>query len=169
MTKRRKIILIIVIAVLLIYAVIWYIGVCHQYVLWKYEFVTKYNTWDVYEDEDYYDYSFRRPFFFQFQVGNLAIGPSIVHDSNMVVDKEGNVEYMTKSSIIIWMKPFFQGIKEVGVILVEDEMQRQVYLVDSKTAKYRDDQIYVDNHQAEINVLFEKAEKMWKLEMPWGK
>ena len=76
---------------------------------------------------------------------------------------------MPQSSIIIWMKLFYQGVKEVGVILVEGEMQPQVYLTDSKTARYPDDQIYVDNHQAEINVLFEKAEKMWGLEMPWGK
>ena len=66
------------------------------------------------------------------------------------------------------MKPFYQGIDEVGVILVEGDMQRQVYLTDSKTARYSDDQEYVDRHQEDIRILFEKTEAMWDLEMPWG-
>lgn len=168
-SKKRKIILIVAVVMLFLYTIIWYIGMFRQYAHWQYEFYTKYDTWYVYEDEDYYNYSFAYPYFLLFKGGNLAIGPSIVHHPNTVVDSEGNIEYMPQSSIIIWMKPFYQGVKEVGVILVEGEMQRQVYLTDSKTARYPDDQIYVDNHQTEINVLFEKAEKMWGLEMPWGK
>lgn len=46
---------------------------------------------------------------------------------------------------------------------------RQIELLDSGTAVHKDDQIYVDEKQDEIERLFRKAEIVWNIEMPWKK
>ena len=167
MNKKKQITIISIIAILLLYILVWYFGQFRQYLHWKIDFYTNYGTWYAYQDEDYYDYSVILPYILEFKGGNLAIGPNIIKHPNIVIDNNGNKAYLPQSSRIIWMKPFYRGIKEIGVILMDGSCQRQVYLTNSKTALYPDDQTYVDKHQAEIEILFKKAEKMWNLEMPW--
>lgn len=86
--------------------------------------------------------------------------------SGWLSSQSGFIQVMF-GDLIIWMKHFHKGIRELGVILVQDGVSRQIYLEDNRTARYKDDQPYVDAGQEEIDKLFRKAEQEWKLEMPW--
>lgn len=149
---------------------IWYWGCCHQYVLLQKE-MNKCNEYKMKEggwngsivDDDGYTYAIKMPTFLYWGDGNLAIGGSL--EPTGKDEATGKTIYKSGDGLIIWLDHWNQGIREVGVIL----NNRQIYLVDSSTARYADDQPFVDKYQDEIDMLFEKAERVWKLDMPWKK
>lgn len=53
--------------------------------------------------------------------------------------------------MIIWLEHFTGDIREIGVILTLNGESRQIYLTDSKTARYENDQPFVDANQDVIN------------------
>ncbi|MCR5144247.1 MAG: hypothetical protein K6B67_02930 [Lachnospiraceae bacterium] len=155
--------------VFIFYLLVWGIGELKQFVGFKYDLVKSGGNWNMYVDDDGYGYSVAMPYFLEFKGGNLSISPSLDMNNNDDIDGDTMKELYPESALIIWLKPFNGEINELGVIITEGNMQRQVYLTDSKNATYPDDQEYVERHQDEINILFGKAEKMWDLKMPWGK
>lgn len=70
--------------------------------------------------------------------------------------------------LIIWLNPFSGSVKEVGMIHYEGNNMNQIYLEDSKTARFPDQQKYVDLCEEEIEVLFSKAQDLWLLSMPYA-
>lgn len=146
--------------------ILWYVGSYSQYQ--EFESMLRAHsdkTDGTLLDNEGFCYSVKKPSYLLWREGNLAIGKSLE-----AVDEpaeNGKTLYASHSSLIIWMKHFHKGIRELGVILVQDGVSRQIYLEDNRTARYKDDQPYVDAGQEEIDKLFRKAEQEWKLEMPW--
>lgn len=163
--KRYKAIVLGIFVLFVILNIVWFIGACSQYYMWHRKMIKEPGSinGDVIDDEGYC-YSIHYPMYLGWG-GNLSIAQSL--DVLDDVDVDGKPLYVSHSSLIIWMKNFYEGVKEVGVILVQDGVSRQIYLEDNETARYADDQPYVDAGQEEINKLFRKAEEEWNIEMPW--
>lgn len=117
-------------------------------------------------DDDGYCYDVHYPFYLNWESGNLSISQPL-DKVGEVSESDGQSLYVSSSNMIIWMKPFYRGVDEIGVILVQGDKSRQIYLLDNETARYSDDQPYVDAGKDEINRLFRKAEEEWNIKMPW--
>ena len=155
MKKRVGIILLVV----LLYLLIWYVGMLRQYLCWKIELYRLSDSWDVYVDEDGFNYSVALPYFAMYEGGNLAL-------TYVDLAQEAEEFKYPDCTLIIWMKPFYGGINEMGVIIVEDNLSREIYLDSRYKTRYEDDQEYLDRHQQEVNVLLDKANAMWDLQIP---
>lgn len=173
MKKRKKlysrIIIIILLVVFAIVNVTWFFG--RFYGFYKLKFLIKndkeYNSeLELLIDEEGFCYSVKLPTYLYWQDGNLCIASGI--KTYKIDDSEAEL-YVSPCALIIWIEPSLNKVKEVGVVLSDDESNRQVYLKNSNTAVYDDDQPYVDKNLSIIKSLFEKAEKEWNLIMPWGK
>lgn len=117
------------------------------------------NVWDG----DKYTLSVCMPAYLLWADGNLAIS-SPMELVGPDPENPGKMMYvMGDHSLIIWLEDFTGNIKELGVILDG----RQIYLEDSRTARYEEYQPYVDENTDKIDILFRKAEDLWGLEMPW--
>ena len=78
--------------------------------------------------------------------GNLAIA-------------ESDVRY----ALIIWIKPFHQGISQ-GVLFNDyKDLNTQIMLSSSKKAEDQEDQWIVDENSTILTTIFEKANKVWNL------
>lgn len=159
------------VACLVIFAIIniiWILGMLKPYLI----FQSRMKNHSGYQengrivDDEHYCYSVHYPTYLYWQDGNLSVSAPLGE-----VGKEGDktICEANGSSMIIWINRFSGTIREIGVILVIDGVSEQIYLTDSKTARYKDQQCMVDQEQQEIIKLFEKAEDAWKLKMPWGK
>lgn len=114
-------------------------------------------------DNDKFTLSVSMPALWLWDDGNLAI-TSPMELVGPDPDNPGKMMYvMGDHSLIIWLEDFTGNIKELGVILDG----RQIYLEDSRTARYEEYQPYVDENTDKIDILFRKAEDLWGLEMPW--
>lgn len=166
--KRRKIIIAVFAVIFLILNIAWYIGMLRPYLLLKFEMRNSpyYMGKNVMDDEDEYTYGIAYPTYLYWGNGNLSIVSPLVED-NRIPTEEGKTSYSSSSSLIIWIEHFTGNIREIGVRLTIDNETREIYLTDSGTARYEEDQPFVDEGQEMINVLFEKAEDAWNLEMPW--
>jgi len=171
-TRKKLYSRIIIITLLVVFAIVnvtWFLG--RFYGFYKLKFLMKsekgYNSeLELLLDKDGFCYSVKLPTYLYWQDGNLCIS------SEVKTYKMYNIEselYVSPCTMIIWIEPFLNKVKEVGVILSDDESSRQVYLKNSNTAVYDDDQPYVNKNLPIIKSLFKKAEKEWNLIMPWGK
>lgn len=164
--KRNKVFWCTLISFIL-YLLVWFAGTCSQMFIWKIEMMIESgNYYGSKDDDEGYTYSAHYSNFLLWNDGNLAIAsPLDVMEED--VDEYGRDLYIVPSSLIVWMKPFYQGVDEVGVILIEEKVSYQIYLEDNRTARYKDDQEIVDRNRTEIDRLFHKAEEQWDIEMPW--
>ena len=65
--------------------------------------------------------------------------------------------------LIIWMKPFHQGISQ-GVLFNDyKDLNTQIMLSSSKKAEDQEDQWIVDENSTILTTIFEKANKVWNL------
>ncbi|MEG0978802.1 MAG: hypothetical protein RSD17_03850 [Oscillospiraceae bacterium] len=94
-------------------------------------------------DEEYYSYSLSKPYYLQY-TGNLA-----------VTDKDGN--YV----LLIW--PVVFGEDEYGVLINGDKETYSVYVDKFMKAKDPREQYIIDEHKAQVEKLFEKANKFWDI------
>lgn len=153
--------LIILLSVLAIDSILWTAGKlipyykCWEVLPWDKNMGIKYLT-----DEDYYTYSVGLPTYLYWSTGNLAIV------NNQDAKEEGNHDDPNNNdSIIIWLKPFSNEAKEIGVILTYNGSQHQVYLEDRYTARYPEEQEIVDANREEIDTFYEKACNQWDIEI----
>ncbi len=160
-------VLLIICFIIIIYSIIWYFGMCHQYVMWHIKMYRESGSIsaDVFDEEGYCR-AIHYPYYLNWQSGNLSVSSSLDRAAEIPESGEKPL-YVSSSGLIIWLKPFCGGVDEVGVILLQGDTQRQIYLEDNETARYPDDQPYVDAGRDEINKLFRKAEEEWDIEMPW--
>ena len=163
----RKNIIISCIIIFIAYNVVWYIGMFHQYFMWHLDMIQQPDNSDGdIIDKEGYCRALHYPIYLDWKSGNLSVS-SPLEEFDKVPQNDGKTLYVSSSGLIIWLKHFSQGIKEIGVRLEQDGVTRYIYLVDSETARYADDQPYVDAGKEEIEKLFRKAEEQWNLEMPW--
>ncbi|MEG1819966.1 MAG: hypothetical protein RR012_07840 [Oscillospiraceae bacterium] len=94
-------------------------------------------------DEEYYSYSLSKPYYLQY-TGNLA-----------VTDKDGN--YV----LLIW--PVVFGEDEYGVLINGDKETYSVYVDKFMKAKDPREQHIIDENKAQVEKLFEKANKFWDI------
>ena len=169
--KRIKIIIIGLLAMIfVILNIFWYIGVFRAYFLLQSKMTSNPNyVNEGIVDEEGYSCYVKFPTYLYWKDGNLSIGSPMKEIGDAPEGEDKKIYAANGGSVIIWLKHFSGDIKELGVILEQDGVNRQIYLVDSATARYEDDQPYVDAGQDEINKLFKKAEDVWDLEMPWKK
>ena len=67
------------------------------------------------------------------------------------------------TSLIIWIKPFHQGISQ-GVLFNDyKDLNTQIMLSISKKAEDQEDQWIVDENSTILTTIFEKANKVWNL------
>ncbi|MBE5969275.1 MAG: hypothetical protein E7242_03480 [Lachnospiraceae bacterium] len=97
--------------------------------------------------------------------GNLSIAAPL--EEKEVLD-DGQTLYVANNSLLIWLNDFDGTIRDIGVTVELDDRMYDVYIENSTTARYPDEQWIVDESQEAINMLFNKAEEAWGLEMPWG-
>lgn len=163
----RKNVIISCIIFFLAYNIVWYIGAFHQYFMWHLDMVQQPDNreGDI-VDKEGYCLALHYPIYLDWKSGNLSVS-SPLEEFGEVHESDGKSLYVSSSGLIIWLKHFSQGIKEIGVRLEQEGVTRYIYLVDSETARYADDQPYVDAGKEEIEKLFRKAEEQWNLEMPW--
>ncbi|SEF66325.1 hypothetical protein [Lachnospira multipara] len=122
-----------------------------------------YNKDNAVWDGEKYTLSVCMPAYLLWADGNLAIS-SPMELVGPDPENPGKMMYvMGDHGLIIWLEDFTGNIKELGVILDG----RQIYLEDSRTARYEEYQPYVDENTDKIDILFRKAEDLWGLEMPW--
>ena len=99
----------------------------------------------IYTDKDGFQYSVSVPDYLLWN-GNLAIA-------------ESDVRY----ALIIWIKPFHQGISQ-GVLFNDyKDLNTQIMLSSSKKAEDQEDQWIVDENSTILTTIFEKANKVWNL------
>lgn len=135
--------------------IIWYIGAFRPYYMWQKEMKQQPEYKDgLILDEDGYTYGVHFPTYLYWMDGNLSIASPLEPIEEM---EDGKKSYATSSGLIIWTKYFSGEVDEVGVLLLQDGVLYQIYLVDNETARYSDEQEIVDKEQEEINKLFEKA------------
>lgn len=167
--KRKKIFIYFFVMLLLLINIVWYAGMFRPYFLLQNKMKNHPNyigSGEIY-DEDGYTYAVHYPTYLYWKDGNLSISPPFVENDKVQVE-DGKTAYAAGGGdIIIWLNHFTGDVKEIGLILNINDETRYIYLIDSKTAKYEDDQILVDESQEIIKVLFEKVEDAWDLEMPW--
>lgn len=166
--KRRKIIIAVFAVIFLILNIAWYIGMLRPYLLLENQM--KNNPYYVGDstiwDEDKYTLAVHYPTYLYWADGNLSVSSPLVEDDRILI-QDGKTSYSSRGGLIIWIEHCTGNIKEIGVILTLNDETRYIYLTDSGTARYEEDQPFVDEGQEMINVLFEKAEDAWNLEMPW--
>lgn len=168
--KRRKIIIAILVVLFLILNIAWYIGMLRPYLLLKNQMKNHpyYMGDSTIWDEDKYTLAVHYPTYLYWADGNLSVGSPLVEEHSIQVEEGKTALSSAKSGgMIIWIEHFTGNIREIGVRLTIDNETREIYLTDSGTARYEEDQPFVDEGQEMINVLFEKAEDAWNLEMPW--
>ena len=99
----------------------------------------------IYTDKDGFQYSVSVPDYLLWN-GNLVIA-------------ESDVRY----ALIIWIKPFHQGISQ-GVLFNDyKDLNTQIMLSSSKKAEDQEDQWIVDENSTILTTIFEKANKVWNL------
>lgn len=166
--KRRKIIIAVFAVIFLTLNIAWYIGMLRPYLLLKNQM--KNNPYYVGDstiwDEDKYTLAVHYPTYLYWADGNLSVSSPLVEDDR-IPTQDDKTSYSSRGGLIIWIEHFTGNIREIGVRLTIDNETREIYLTDSGTARYEEDQPFVDEGQEMINVLFEKAEDAWNLEMPW--
>lgn len=168
--KRRKIIIAVFAVIFLILNIAWYIGMLRPYLLLKNQMKNHpyYMGDSTIWDEDKYTLAVHYPTYLYWADGNLSVGSPLVEEHSIQVEEGKTALSSAKSGgMIIWLEHFTGDIREIGVILTLNGESRQIYLTDSKTARYENDQPFVDANQDVIKILFEKAEDAWNLEMPW--
>lgn len=169
MDKKKKIIIGIFITIFLLVNLVWYAGMLRPYLLLKkqMEHHPHYIGSGEIVDEDGYTYAIHYPTYLYFKDGNLSISAPLAVNSE-IQSEDGKTTYTANAGdIIIWLNRFTGDVREIGVELNANGDARDIYLVDSGTARYEEDQIYVDESQEIIKTLFEKTEEAWNLEMPW--
>lgn len=95
-------------------------------------------------DDENYSYSVSKPYYLQY-TGNFA-----------VTDKEG------KYALLIWPAVF--GKDEYGVLINDYEKTSSVYVDRSMNAIDSREQYIIDENKAQIEKLFEKANKFWSVD-----
>ncbi len=101
------------------------------------------------DSSDGYNYSVKYPDYLSF-TGNLALSvPS--EDDNPFTD-----------SLIIW--PNVDGSYEYGIILYEGEDEWQIYVDENGQALDPQYDEVIENHQENVDLLFEKANERWDLD-----
>ncbi len=168
--KRKKIIIAVFAVIFLILNIVWYIDMLSPYLVLKHRMENHpyYMGDGTIWDEDKYTLAVHYPTYLYWDDGNLSVGSPLVEDNSIQVE-DGKTALSSANSggMIIWLKHFTGDIREIGVILTLNGESRQIYLTDSGTARYEEDQPFVDTNQDVIKMLFEKAEDAWSLEMPW--
>ena len=145
-------------AVFVVYNIIWGIGAFRIY--HEIKRMTPINSEIAYDyiDSDRYCYHICFPTYLYWN-GNLAIScPSANNEDRWELG----------DGLIIWLKPFSGEVREVGLIHYDGNAMYQIYLKDSKSARYTDQQKYVDSAKEDIKVMFDKAQGMWSLTMPYA-
>ncbi len=158
---HKKKIIIFCVIVFCIYNIIWYVGKLHWYLqdeikLWNYN--GHFKITDNVQDDEKYCYYVDLPIYLYWGNGNLAISE--------YMEAEGDL-FVSKSGLIIWREPFQKDAMEIGITLVHDNQEEQIYMIDNCTAMYSEQQKYIDDSQEQVDLLFHKAEKMWGIKMPW--
>lgn len=147
----RKIMTRILIAVVLLfgcYNLIWYLGSYKPYNDLQKGFPEiEESGLKIYVDEDDLQYSVSIPDYLLWN-GNLAI-------------TEPNVQY----ALIIWRTPFGHGSTQGILFNGYQDLNAQIMLASSSKAESQEDQPVVDNNSELISTLFEKANKVWHLEL----
>lgn len=169
--NKKKIVISLFVMLLVFINVIWYVGMFRPYFLLQNEMKNNPNyigSGGILDNEGY-SYAVHYPTYLYWKDGNLSISAPLEAVNNVQVEGDKTAYATNGGSLIIWLEHFTGDIKEIGLILNANNETRYIYLTDSKTAKYEDDQELVDDSQDEINVLFEKAEDAWNLEMSWEK
>lgn len=147
--KQRMIFFICVLLILFgCYNLIWYLGEYKPYYELQKEFpeIEKSGV-KIYTDEDYFQYSVSVPDYLLWN-GNLAI-------------TEREIQY----GLIIWIRPFQKGYSK-GILFNDyKDLNTQIMLKNSTTAEEQEDQSIVNQNGEIISMLFDKANRIWMLEL----
>ena len=148
MKSKLKYILLIVLVLFIAYNFIWYFGIYKVYSGYEKDFpVIEDSGVKIYVDNDEYQYSVNKPSYLLWD-GNLAVAEKDI-----------------KHGLIIWLD--FGGKRGCeGVILTNNSGEmKQIELIKRDKAKNEVDQDIVDENRDTIDLLYEKAEDIWNLEM----
>ena len=104
-------------------------------------------------DNDDYNIYVNLPRYLIWEEGNLAV--------SMPYIDYGNGEWSPGDAIIIWLNSFSGSTSEVGYISESQTNSEQIYLIDRRTARYKEQQATVDNKQTNIDLLYNKAISIW--------
>ena len=146
MKKKIKYIVIVLVILFCCYYLFWYFGSYKPYNEFQKDFPEiEESGVKIYTDKDGFQYSVSVPDYLLWN-GNLAIA-------------ESDVRY----ALIIWIKPFHQGISQ-GVLFNDyKDLNTQIMLSSSKKAEDQEDQWIVDENSTILTTIFEKANKVWNL------
>lgn len=146
MKKKIKYIGIVLVILFCCYNLFWYFGSYKPYNEFQKDFPEiEESGVKIYTDKDGFQYSVSVPDYLLWN-GNLAIA-------------ESDVRY----ALIIWIKPFHQGISQ-GVLSNDyKDLNTQIMLSSSKKAEDQEDQWIVDENSTILTTIFEKANKVWNL------
>lgn len=148
MKKKIKITIISVVLVFIIYNLIWYFGSFKVYHDLQKSFPEiQQSGVKVYVDDDKFQYSVAVPGYLSWD-GNLAVSE----------------EHM-KYSLLIWLKPFGTNAREGVMLNDEAGISTQIDLKNSTTASRQADQKMVHSNEKRIAQLYNKANKVWNLEL----
>ncbi len=116
-------------------------------------------------DGENYCYYVCYPTYLRWCTGNLSIAAPLEEKE---VLEDGQTLYVANNSLLIWLNDYDGSIRDIGVTVELNDRTYDVYVENSTTARYPDQQWIVDETQEAINMLFTKAEEAWGIEMPWG-
>ena len=89
---------------------------------------------------------------------SVSVPDYLLWNGNLAI-AESDVRY----ALIIWIKPFHQGISQ-GVLFNDyKDLNTQIMLSSSKKAEDQEDQWIVDENSTILTTIFEKANKVWNL------
>ena len=147
MKKKSKVILVCVLALAVLYSLVWLINVKYVYSPWT-RVVPKHESglYVLYDEKTNFIYNVKPPTFPSF-TGNLGVS-----------DNEG-------SGLIIW-PGFFGKNYEYGVMIQEEGTTYEIHLDDQMKILDEDEalqKVYRKN-QTLIREMWESAEKMWDLD-----
>jgi hypothetical protein len=96
--------------------------------------------------------------FISISIASIPVPDYLLWNGNLAI-AESDVRY----ALIIWIKPFHQGISQ-GVLFNDyKDLNTQIMLSSSKKAEDQEDQWIVDENSTILTTIFEKANKVWNL------
>ena len=148
--------------------IVWFAGSFYPYLRLKMSMKKNPGYSDnTVRDAENYCYAVKLPAYMIWNDGNISVAAPLYSEKD--TGSRDKMRVSTADGLIVWLKHWTGTVELVGVTLQCDDQMRQIELLDSGTAVHKDDQIYVDEKQDEIERLFRKAEIVWNIEMPWKK
>lgn len=148
MKKSISAVIITILILFMAYNIVWYLFSYSKYGEYEKDFKEIADSGvKIYVDDEEYQYSVKKPSYLSW-VGNLAI-----------------TDNKLQNSLIIWLDP--SGADTTSGVILEDKNNEviQIEMKDKKTAVDKRNQKIVDSYSNEILKLYNKAKKIWKLEI----